>query len=379
MAVETREVRELVDFAPEGLLVTSFFLNCDAVKFPSPDLFMTSFNSTIHEAEERRKEIEDSLSHEAEQSIRQDLTRIRETVDDNFDRTDTSGLVIFSCSAQDFWEIVRLPDSIESGVSFGPRPLVGRIAAYLSHNKPTAVLLTDQQHARILTMRGADVREWGDLDTDVPRRSDQGGWSQMRYQRRHDEWAKHHVDHATDLMLRLLQHYPFDWLILGTEVEVEHDLRQHLHPYLKDRLIGEIHVRIDADLGEILAQVRELQEKTESRGIDDLIARIQEYAGASGRGTIGLRETLQALNEQKVHILLVQQGYSAPGAECRHCGLLVAEQVDTCPACNEPATPLENVVEAAIQKAFELGSVVEVATELGKLDAIQSVGSILYY
>jgi hypothetical protein len=51
----------------------------------------------------------------------------------------------------------------------------------------------------------------------------------------------------------------------------------------------------------------------------------------------------------------------------------------TCPACNEPARRLENVIDAAIQKAMESGSTVEVATEYNKLEPIQCIGSVMYY
>ena len=122
-----------------------------------------------------------------------------------------------------------------------------------------------------------------------------------------------------------------------------------------------------------------VREDAEAKLIDNLIQQIQEYAGAGGRGTIGLSATIEALNEQKVHILLVQEGFKEPGAECPNCGLLIAERRDTCPACNEPVKPVENIVDSAIQKAFELGSNVEVATEYDKLKPIQWIGSIMYY
>lgn len=378
MAVQTEEVRDLAGFAPEGFLVTSFFLNVDAGEFPSDDLLRTSFDSTIHAAESARKGIEEDLSHEARESLRGDLARIREWFE-SIDRTDTNGVAIFACSAHELFEVIQMPTSLAGAVHFGPRPYVAPIATFLSHSKPTAVLVTDKQHARIFTMAGGDAREWTDFEDFVPHRTAQGGWSQNRYQRRSDHFAQHHIDKAAELTLKLLQHRPFDWLILGTEVQYRDELDRTLHPYLKDRVIGEIHVRIDAPAAEILEQARELREQNETQYIDRLIAQVQEYAGAGGRGTIGLEQTLQALNEQKVHILLVQQGFTHPGAQCERCGLLLAERTDTCPACNEPATPVENVVDRAVQRAFELGSAVEVATEFDKLEPIDCIASILYY
>ena len=379
MAVQTDQVRNLVDFAPEGFLVTSFYLNVDAGEFTSQDLLQTSFDSLIHDAESQRKEVEETLSHDAVESLRSDLDKIRHFFDEDFERQDTNGLAIFSCSAQDFWEVVQMPTIVQSRVIFGPRPYVAPIATFLSHTKGTAILLTDKQHARILTMKGGDVREWTDFEDFVPQRSTQGGWSQMRYQRRSDNFAKHHIDHAAELVLKLQQHYPFDWLILGTEAQYDGELQSSLHPYVKDSVIGTIRVRIDAPVSEVLEQAQEVREQAETQHIDQLMQQVQEYAGAGGRGTIGLKDTLQALNEQKIHILLIQEGYSAPGARCPSCGLLTPEQVETCPACSSQTEQVENIVDAAVQRALELGSTVEVATEFSKLEPIQFIGSIMYY
>jgi peptide subunit release factor 1 (eRF1) len=379
MVVSTEEIREIIDFAPEGFLITSFYVNTDGSEFQSETLLNTSFDSIVHTAESRRKDIEGDLSHDARESIRGDLAKIRDFFCNEFDRTDTNGLAIFSCSAQDFWEVVQMPARVESRVEFGPRPFLSPIAAYLSHSKATAILLTDKQHARIFTMKAGDVREWTDFEDYVPRRSDQGGWSQMRFQRRSDEWKKHHLNHAAELTVKLLQHYPFDWLILGTEVQDQADLLSDLHPYLKDRLIGQIHVRIDANMGDILEKARALREEAESEYIDDLVGRVQEYAGAGGRGTIGIGNTIGALNEQRVHILLVQQGYTHAGAVCPSCGVLSADRLERCPGCREKARQVDDVVELAVQRALELGSEVEVATEQGKLEPIKCIGSILYY
>lgn len=379
MAVETTEMREIIDFASDEFLVTSFYLDTDAGEFPSEDLLETSFDSLMHAAESRRKDIEGGLSHDSHESLRGDLAKIRDFFHEGFNRNDTNGLAIFSCSADDFWEVVHMPDPVVSLVEFEKRPYVSPLAAFLSHTKPTAVLVTDRRRARIFTMSHGDVREWSNFDDFLPNRSQAGGWSQMRYQRHSDHWAKHHVDHAAELTLKLLQNYPFDWLILGCDVDAQHDLLEGLHPYLKDRLIGQIHVRIDADAAEVLEKARELREQTELRTIAGEMRQVQEFAGAGGRGTIGLTDTLQALNEQKIHILLVQQGFSRPGAVCDGCGILMPEQVERCPACNEPARAVDNVVDAVIQRAMELGSVVEVATEFDELEPIGCIGSIMYY
>jgi peptide chain release factor subunit 1 len=379
MAVKTEEVRDLAGFqAPEGFLVTSFYLNANAEEFPAPEHVMKAFDSLIHEAEDKRKEIEDGLSHDAEQSLRGDLAKLRDWIK-NWDRQDANGVAVFSCSAGDLWEVYEMPTAARSAVFFDPHPQLAQLAGFLSHTKPTAILATDKQHARILTMKHGDVREWTDFEDFVPQRTEQGGWSQNRYQRRSDHWKQHHIDKADELVLKLEQHYPFDWLIVGAEEQDRHEITDRLHPYVKDRVIGYISVRIDAPEAEIVEAARGVREEAEAHLIDDLMGRVQEYAGAGGRGTIGLKETLGAINEQKVHILLIQEGFSEPGTRCPECGMLYAGEVSTCPACGGTTEGVDNIADAAVQKSLELGSQVEVAAEFNKLEPIQCIGSIMYY
>jgi peptide chain release factor subunit 1 len=379
MAVQTQEVADIAGFqAPEGFVVTSFYLDVNAEEFPSEDLLDTSFDSTIRAAESRRKEIEDSMSHDAKESIRTDLEKIRELFKD-LDRTDTNGVAIFSCAAEGLWQVFQMPTRVQSRVEFGPTPYVAPLASFLSHTKPTAILLTDKQNARILTMKHGEIREWTSFEDFVPQRSTQGGWSQMRYQRRSDNFKQHHIDHATELVMKLEQHYPFDWLVIGTEQDNENQVVESLHPYVKDRVVGFIHVRIDADQQAVVDEARAVRDEAEAGLLDDLMTRVEEYAGAGGRGTIGLKETLQALNEQKVHILLVEEGTHAPGATCPNCGLLMLGEPASCSACNTEPRQVDDVVDAAIQRAMELGVQVEVATEYEKLKPIENIGAILYY
>jgi peptide chain release factor subunit 1 len=314
------------------------------------------------------------------ESLRDDLAKIRGFFGDGeIDRENTRGIAIYSCSAQDYWQVVRTPTSLQNRVEFKQHPMVAPLAAFISHTKPTAILLTDRKVARILTISHGEVKEWTEFEDWGPTLSSQGGWSQMRYQRRVENFAKHHVDRATELVLKLLQHYPFDWLILGTEVQVQNEVEGSLHPYVKDRVIGHISVRMDADVAEIVERASELREEVENKHLDTLMEQVQEFAGAGGRGTIGLPATIDAINEQKVHILMVQENYSAPGAVCRNCDLLMTEQTTTCTACGGSAETVDDIVSPAIQRAFELGSTVEVATEPGKLDPVKSIAAILYY
>jgi peptide subunit release factor 1 (eRF1) len=142
-----------------------------------------------------------ALSHDVAESLRRDLHKVRHFVQDEFRRDGANGLAIFSCAARDLWQVVRLPAREQTRTVFQSQPYVAPLATFLNRARPTAVLLTDRQYARIFSFGERMVKEWTDFGDFVPRRTEQGGWSQMRYQRRSDEWAEHHLDHAAQLVL----------------------------------------------------------------------------------------------------------------------------------------------------------------------------------
>ncbi len=175
MAIQTEEARDLAGFAPEGFLVTSFYLDVDADEFPSPQSISHSFDSLRHEADMKRERVEQSLSHDAMESLRADLEKIQHYITRDFKRVDTNGVAIFSCAAKDFWHVFEMPTRVQNRVEFTPSPYLAPLAEFLSHTKPTAILVTDRQQARIFTMAEGHVKEWSDFEDWVPTRSEAGG------------------------------------------------------------------------------------------------------------------------------------------------------------------------------------------------------------
>jgi hypothetical protein len=78
-------------------------------------------------------------------------------------------------SARELWQVFRLPTKVQTRVIFESQPYAAPLATFFSHAKPTGILLTDRQHARLLTMNDGKVTEWADFEDFVPQRSDQGG------------------------------------------------------------------------------------------------------------------------------------------------------------------------------------------------------------
>ena len=99
--------------------------------------------------------------------------------------------------------------------------------------------------------------------------------------------------------------------------------------------------------------------------------RLAEGVGRGERGAGGLPRVLDAINAQRVEILLVERGFSVPGFIGED-GLLYAA---TLPG----ATPCDDIVEKAIEKAIEQSAQVIGVRYHEDLGPLGKIGAVLRY
>jgi peptide chain release factor subunit 1 len=183
---------------------------------------------------------------------------------------------------------------------------------------------------------------------------DQGGWSQSRYQRSIDKEVADHLKHVAEVVWTTLRNRATEGILIGAPQELAGDFEAVLHPYMRERLKGRVNIDVEntsADEVRRCAQER-IEDATRERE-DAALARLAEAFGAGGRAASGLGDVLPAVHEQRVEILLVDRGFSAPGAECPRCGWLAEESdATTCPADGTELERREDVVEVAIERTI---------------------------
>ena len=84
------------------------------------------------------------------------------------------------------------------------------------------------------------------------------------------------------------------------------------------------------------------------------------------------------VSQGRVQTLIVSDGYRAPGFVEQEAGTLsVYETVST--PFDHPMKPVEDVVEAAVNQAMDMGGKVELISDNQELDRAGRIGAILRY
>jgi hypothetical protein len=345
-APDRDRLRRLAELRLDRPVVLSLYLDLDPTEFATPPARATAVRSLLDEAERRVKE-RHTLPHEDRTALESALERARAFLERELPTDGAHAVAVFASQPVDLFEALRLPRSVRSRVAIGRSPLVGPLAR-LERVERWCVALVSRRDARIFRGSPDGIREIEQIHDTVFGQHDQGGWSQARYQRGIEKEKDDHLKNTAEALMRHFKRRPFQRLITGGPREVVADFEQKLHGYLRERLAGRIEVDVDTATPDQVLQAaqprfEELERKRESEALERL----------GERGARGLGEVLPALNERRVEVLLLEEQFAAPGAQCPECGWLGPADEKRCPVDGSELVPLDNLSDAAIELALQ--------------------------
>jgi peptide chain release factor subunit 1 len=355
----------------------------------SPHLILSVYLNLHPERQKRRayqlvfkdlvKQVENSLDKEQQRALEPDVNRINEYLAMTLPHG--NGLVIFSCTPHDIWRVYYLPMPIADDVHVGTRPYTRRLLDVLDEYERYAVALVDKERARLFTIYLGEIEEEEDAFDFVPGKHEQGGWSQANYQRHHEAHVHWHLKHVAEQLATILRTRPFDRLVLAGPEEATSELRNLLSKPLQARLVGLIPAEIFANKEEILQQTLEIERQIERANEERLVAEVIDQGGKGEVAVRGVAETLAAIARGQVHRLVVAEGLHLAGAECSCCGYLLADGQRTCPVCGAEVTPLDDIVERAIERTLDERGHVEIVHDdaASRLCEFGGMGAILRF
>ena len=372
-------LRRLAEADVGGAKVLSLFLNLDPREFATPPARSTEVRSLLDRAGRLVRDESEHLTHEQKESLKADLERVTAELGNGAGTKGAHGLAVFSSSAAGLFEILRLPEPVDHEPVISDGPYLAPLSS-LGEAGRWCVVLVNRRTARLFCGSSEALEEIALVDDGVRNQHDQGGWSQSNYQRSVDKDVQDHLKHVAEVVFLEMKAELPEGVLVGGPQETLTDFEDTLHPYLRERLAG----RIDIDVEDSSAEdVRKsASEKIAAAGREKeskALSRLAELYGSNGRAASGLADVLTAVHEQRVEVLLVDRGYTAPGVCCPQCGFLGGEGLAECPADGTPTERRENVVEAAIERAFTQSAGVHVLRDRPELASHGHIAAILRF
>jgi peptide chain release factor subunit 1 len=347
-----KEARRLIQYRGEHRVI-SVYLDLDPERFATGPARASQIRSLLDDGH-RIVDGLDGLGHEDKISLREDLKRLDaflSSPDAPF--KGARSLALFCSGLDDLFEVVQLARPVPGRIVIEPAPYVEPMIAALE-NRQWLVALVNRRTARLLAGSPEGLRERERRDDDVRGQSEVGGWSQANYERSAEEDALHHLRGVAEDVNRRWRAERFDRVVLGGPQEVVSRFEEMLADEVRSRLVPE---KVDVDItsateAQVRTAVEEIVVKDERRGEEEALERLSDAVGAGRRGVIGLKDTLEALNERRVQTLLLSPVFDGHGRRCPSCGMLVGEDIRRCPADGTNTDAVEHAREAVVEAAI---------------------------
>lgn len=357
------DLRTLVEFVNDDPPILSLYLNVDPTK---------------RSKEEYRLNLRSLLKQVSDQISAKDIQAVEHYFDFEYDGS-ARGAIIFSCHARELWRVYALPVAVSDRVLAFRRPYITPFQEIFDRYDRYAVILVDKEGGRFFLFRLGELEEVAGILGDELKKHKQGGWSAQRLQRKAEEIAHQNLKSAAQMATQLCQEKHCARVILAGTDDNLPLFRALLPKAMQDRIVGEMSMDMGAGENEVRDKTMEIIHRQILLEEHKLVEQMITFAAKGEGGVVGLSDTLNALQEERIHILLVAEGYEDNGARCTHCAFLSSQPLETCPYCGATMRPNDHVVNSAVGQAIERGIPVKVVSCTDEMKSVGQIGAILRY
>ena len=372
------ELRELAGFKAARGCAISVYLDLDASVAPTPGDAATRLNSLLDEAGKSDAANRGDFSHEQRESVKADFERIRRYFEGEFSREGARGLAIFCDSLDNVWRPLPLTQSVADRVKVGRRLYLAPLVALVGRGEGALVVSVSREQGRFYRLRAGRLEELADHFDEQPRRHDQGGWSQARFQRHIEALVEEHLRTVAAELDRQVRRLRGVQVVVITHEETWAEFSGLVSAETRNAIVGHATAEAHAGPPELLAAATPVLERWRTEQEKETVARWQEEAGRDARASAGWRGTLEAASDGRVELLLVDHAADRPAWECPSCGRVAAEG-GKCPLDGTEMEEQADGLDLAVHQTLLHGGTVWSLRESEVLGPVEGIAALLRY
>jgi peptide chain release factor subunit 1 len=315
--------------------------------------------------------------------LRADLDRILD-IAGHLHGNQAKAKAIFACRAKNVWREYDLPPILPASQLFvNSRFHLKPLAALLGAQPRLCVAVLDRQRARVFDLRLDELQEREGLFRNLPRRGRSDGFAGYdagHAERRVTDEAMHHFKEVAERLREELEKGSCERLIVGCQESVWPEFEPHMHPYLKQRLLGHFSAEVSTITNEqIREQASRILDEDQNNRRQALLKEVLGQAHRNGFGVTGLRRVLRSLEMGEVQALLLGDNFRAHAIECTNCGHLDSRMTSACEVCGQKTRELEDVSDAIIPTAIRRDIELFYVKDNPELDRVGNIGALLRF
>jgi peptide chain release factor subunit 1 len=296
-------------------------------------------------------------------------------------------VAVFSCASKDFFRAYSLAIPMRDRVRINHAPHVKPLANLLDSYGGYVVALVDKQGIRLFYFHMGELGEQEGMLGESIKRTKRGGASSYPGRRGGtagqtnyvDEQTERNMKEAAEFAARFFQDHNVRRILIGGTEDNVAQFRSLLPKSWQSLVVGTFPSSMTASKNEVLNRALQIGLEAEIRREKRLLNSLVTNAAKKHGGVLNLDETLQALHDGKIQILVIHEGLREPGFQCQGCGYLTGIEMPTCPYCGGNFIYISDVIELAVHKVMQQGGEVEFVHPDHSEKKFKGIGAILRY
>ncbi len=298
------------------------------------------------------------------------------------------GAVVFSSAAENFFRAYQLSVKFRSLVHVGERPLVKPLKDLMESYGGYGVVLVDKQGARLFHFNLGELTEQEGVLGEVVKHTKRGGASSFPGRRggeagrtdHMEETIERNMKEASEFAVRFFEENHVRRVLIGGTDDNVARLRGILPKAWQSLVMGAFPMSMTATHPEVLARAMQIGQEAELRRTQRLVDELITTAAKGTGAVVGLENTLEAVNNNKVQTLVVEEGFRSGGSECQGYGHLTIKDGEVCPVCGSQLISAGiDVVDLAVNSVMRHRGDVEVIPASAGLEKAGHMGAVLRY
>ena len=329
-----------------------------------------------------RRTLDHHSAHPQLEALRRTLGRVTAETAQRIDQAGEGaqrGLAVFACESLRLWRVLTAPRPFQTALCVDARPHLLQLARLADDVEPAIIVVVQDQGAQLYEVAlGAIVNE-ATIERPVYSRAER----ERKSQRQLEEGVGRMRREAVELLRQAWERDPRANLVLvGTSEKVaafERELPQRMREKVMARLPRPPGTASRKGNGkaELLGQV---VEKVIAHERAAEAAQVEHAIGEAMRGglaVLGAEDVVLAVNERRVHRLILEEDFQRAGWRCRNCEALGTNHDEVCSFCQGPLARVDSLGEELVVRILAEDGEIEVVAHNNRLHAYHGVAALL--
>jgi len=235
-----------------------------------------------------------------------------------------------------------------------------------------SLILVNTNSAKIYSVSFGEIADSKKLSADIMNKHKKGGWSQARFNR----LRRGAIHSFFTEVVEELEKRADDQIIVAGPGTAKNKFIEMLPQHLNEKVIDLIDIDI-SDENKLLKESIHLMSEKEQRESSEAVKHLKQEILKDGLAVYGPMETLEAVQNGQVELLIIEKDYKLPGWICENCQAVREGTADKCPYCNNNTSKVD-VIEEILEFAERTDAEIEF-TDDEEIKDLGHVGGILRY